>query len=138
MNRKMTTRPMNTRIKELWVKALRSGEYPQDNTYLRTSDGYCCLGVLCDLAVQENVIHAPLRYDDAGNCNYYWYGEGDDQREDVLPDIVSQWAGLETPGGYPENNPIVGFPDNNFTTLAELNDTHHTFAEIADIIENNL
>ena len=34
-----------------WIEALESGEYPQDprGGALKTSDGYCCLGVLCEL-----------------------------------------------------------------------------------------
>lgn len=32
-----------------WVKALRSGKYTQERGYLRTENGFCCLGVLCDI-----------------------------------------------------------------------------------------
>ena len=31
-----------------WVNNLRSGEYTQDKSYLKTDEGYCCLGVLCE------------------------------------------------------------------------------------------
>ena len=46
---------MNRQIKDKWITALRSGEYNQDSDggYLKTCDGYCCLGVLCDLYVKE-------------------------------------------------------------------------------------
>jgi hypothetical protein len=40
---------MKTEIKERWINALRSGEYRQDKTCLRTINGYCCLGVLLDV-----------------------------------------------------------------------------------------
>lgn len=40
---------MDTEIKRKWVEALRSGEYMQAQGKLRRSDGYCCLGVLCDV-----------------------------------------------------------------------------------------
>ena len=45
---------MNPEIKTKWLTALRSGDYNQGQTLLRsTKDEYCCLGVLCDLAPPE-------------------------------------------------------------------------------------
>lgn len=41
---------MNPEIKAKWIAALTSGEYEQTRNYLhRTGDGYCCLGVLCEV-----------------------------------------------------------------------------------------
>jgi hypothetical protein len=40
---------MNKELKERWVAALRSGDYPQTQNELCNSEGYCCLGVLCDI-----------------------------------------------------------------------------------------
>lgn len=39
--------------KEKWLNALRSGEYTQEREYLQCNGGYCCLGVLGDLAVED-------------------------------------------------------------------------------------
>jgi len=36
-------------IKEKWINALRSGEYEQIRGALRREEGFCCLGVLCDI-----------------------------------------------------------------------------------------
>ena len=33
-----------------WTTALRSGQYIQTKFSLRSDEGYCCLGVYCDLA----------------------------------------------------------------------------------------
>ena len=33
-------------LAEKWILALKSGEYAQDKKNLKTSNGYCCLGVL--------------------------------------------------------------------------------------------
>ena len=42
---------MKKEVAELWVKALRSGDYRQGFGRLRTpEDNYCCLGVLCDIS----------------------------------------------------------------------------------------
>jgi hypothetical protein len=44
---------MNAVLKNLWVEALESGAYEQDTGTLKTDLGYCCLGVLCEVAGQE-------------------------------------------------------------------------------------
>lgn len=41
---------MNHVIAIRWAEALESGRYPQGYGRLRTEDGYCCLGVLCDIS----------------------------------------------------------------------------------------
>lgn len=41
---------MDSKIKEAWLKALRSGEYQQGRHRLRNEDDcFCALGVLCDI-----------------------------------------------------------------------------------------
>ena len=47
---------MTAEQKELllkWVAALRSGKYPQTRLKLKDHEGYCCLGVLCDVVNPE-------------------------------------------------------------------------------------
>jgi hypothetical protein len=45
---------MNKQLIQHWVKTLRSGEYQQGSTVLRTiDDKFCCLGVLCDIAKES-------------------------------------------------------------------------------------
>lgn len=47
---------MNQNVKARWIEALRSGRYTQGRHLLRSpGDKYCCLGVLCDLAVEDEV-----------------------------------------------------------------------------------
>ena len=41
---------MNKELKAKWIAALRSGEYPQTRQALRDDQGFCCLGVLCEVA----------------------------------------------------------------------------------------
>ena len=52
---------MHQEVKQQWVTALRSGEYAQGNGHLRKDDEYCCLGVLCDIAVKAAVTHGRQR-----------------------------------------------------------------------------
>ena len=39
---------MKTDVKEKWVEDLLSGDFEQGVGALRTDEGYCCLGVLCE------------------------------------------------------------------------------------------
>jgi hypothetical protein len=40
---------MDAELKKKWVEALRSGEYTQTQGHLKSSEGFCCLGVLCEV-----------------------------------------------------------------------------------------
>ena len=121
---------MNTEIQEQWVAALRSGDYQQGKGTLRSADDeFCCLGVLCDLAVKAGVeinVHAPDEYE-IGNS--YHYGNS----ESYLPVAVLEWAGIDS------NDPIIG-PTRSYQgqTAATYNDGGKTFAEIADLIEQGV
>ena len=60
---------MNKEVKQQWVAALRSGEYKQGKNALRRQyEGedaeFCCLGVLCDLAVKAgfSVVEVPITF----------------------------------------------------------------------------
>jgi hypothetical protein len=52
---------MNPELKVKWVEALRSGKYTQGHTTFKSSEGYCCLGVLCVVAGHPEFI-APDNY----------------------------------------------------------------------------
>jgi hypothetical protein len=128
---------MNPEIKALWLAALRSGEYEQGKGYLNRSGTFCCLGVLCDLAVKQGVedlaVETKSLYGgSAGSFVTYNSDSGD------LPEVVREWAGLdgvstqevETWEGSAVKHPL---------NLVDLNDDKgYTFAEIADVIERDL
>lgn len=115
---------MNPEIKTKWVDALRSGEYQQTHGDLRDSDGFCCLGVLSDLAVNDGVVkwHADMIRDP--KTGHLVAG--------LLHGKVGDWAGLEC--GDPEVTDRMGMP----MTLSILNDNGEPFTVIADIIEEQL
>lgn len=115
---------MNETIKKQWIEALRSGNYTQGTGALhkRSSDGldtFCCLGVLCVLAVDAAAIRAPVGV----VVDRMLYG--DDEHGGYLPKAVREWAGIGSEDGSLRNG------DN----LATHNDNGATFMEIADIIE---
>jgi len=122
---------MDKKIKARWVKALRSGKYKQGVGMLANAreKTYCCLGVLCDLAVKSKVIDPP-EGDGVSNISLVFAGE-----ESELPTLVVEWAGLE------ENNPTVKarpIPGHTGTSLVALNDSGRTFGQIANYIEKSL
>ena len=120
---------MDSKIKARWLAALRSGDYLQARGFLRSARGYCCLGVLCEIAVQEGVTTRVTRGE--GAESYY----GEDFFSTVLPEQVSDWAGgLSSSGALPGEATIDGSFSGN--TLADLNDSgRYTFEQIADVIE---
>lgn len=118
---------MNEEIKKEWVAALRSGEYEQGREYLNTKGKYCCLGVLCEIAIKHG-LDLPIRTRRTySNISVIAY----DQIEHVLPAKVQKWAGLGS------ESPSVQFNGCN-TALAEMNDEGMSFERIADIIEEKL
>jgi len=136
---------VNPEVKAKWVAALRSGDYKQATGHLRVTtgtgdnqqDGFCCLGVLCDLAVKAEVIGEPDAVTlDPVKKIYRYDGEG----TMWLPAKVADWA--EMPAGPHRDNPFV--PDPRFhgegmrQHLASLNDDKVSFDEIADLIEQYL
>jgi hypothetical protein len=113
---------MNPQIKQKWVSALRSGKYQQTQRRLHDENGFCCLGVLCDLYGKENNVE----WDLANNGhNVYVFQD----MVGCLPVSVKEWADLE------DCNPRV---DDQTDSLIGLNDTGCTFEQIADVIEKQL
>lgn len=117
---------MNAKIKALWIERLRSGEYRQIRQFLSdTSNGRCCLGVLCDLAVEAGIAR---REGGALRVLYAAVADGEDSAMGILPTAVGRWAGLTSRD-----------PDIGPASATELNDSKGmSFAEIADEIERYL
>jgi len=123
---------LNPEVKEKWVAALRSGEYSQGEGVLKdvpegdSTPKYCCLGVLCEIAVQEGVIKkVPLMNHNAGKSRVGVY----------LPRKVAKWAGLKDISDGRKMGDVDGTEQGR---LATMNDTGNTFGAIADTIEEDL
>ncbi len=139
---------MNPEIKQKWLNALRSGEYPQGRNSLRNINGFCCLGVLCDIYSKElnkswtrygadREVYAP--FDELRDKVEEYDELHMDDESELLPQSVMNWAGLES--GSPEveiNNDEFDGIGSLKRELALLNDEGETFATIADLIEQSL
>ena len=141
-------------VKAEWLSALRSGEFSQCKGKLSDGVGHCCLGVLSELAVRAGVISKheeeftwrPVFTDEDKTETRVTYAN----QSNYLDRTVAEWAftpeSLERADymGWEYENPRVPHPqpDNEKgverTSLAELNDDDYSFAEIADVVEENL
>lgn len=130
---------MKKEVADLWIVALESGEYAQgigalhqikeemlnDKVY---PAGYCCLGVLCEIAIKNGLDVVKIETD--------VYKEAYDKTCDFLPVKVKDWAGMNTVTGEfdcPNDDP----DDSDTAELTDLNDNGKTFKEIANIIREN-
>lgn len=114
---------MNQEIAKKWVTELRSGRYQQGTGYLRKEGKYCCLGVLCELAVADGIISWELPRMEGGPDTI-----GNTKDSGLPPSTVCDWAGLKSPEGT--------LPDDSY--LSKLNDEGLNFNEIAELIELNV
>lgn len=118
---------MNKQVKREWIKALRSGEYVQTTGLLvrveKEGDSFCCLGVLCELAVQAGVVPRWKEHKDRRSLFIQIPGEAETTTA-ALPTAVIRWAGLDA------YNPSIGPRD-----AWSRNDGGETFKEIADAIK---
>lgn len=130
---------MHPEIKAQWTAALRSGEYQQGNGSLSKNGKYCCLGVLCDLAVKAGIIKPAEKWDEAEADEY-----GSTAETYYLPEAVMDWSGVDynpnvdqdkLPEGIKWQHDPASKDDCAGASLANLNDGGTTFAVIADIID---
>lgn len=112
---------MNSKVKKLWLKALRSGKYKQTKGVLKNHKGYCCLGVLADI-YNKDKINSGWKYDDY--LKQYRYEE----KVGVLSDNICKWANISTQGGF---HNIKG----EYKALVTFNDRGKSFKQIANYIE---
>lgn len=128
---------MNEDIKAQWIENLTNGRYEQARGSLVKveEDGskrFCCLGVLCDMAVQAGVVPEPVIGADG-----YHYGYGAQADFSVLPNEVAEWAGINNYGYV--GNVRYGTGGSRDVTgdiqLSAHNDSGVPFKEIAKTIE---
>lgn len=128
--------PMNPEVKKLLVDALRSGDYPQTRGYLQVKEpvesrqpGFCCLGVLSEVAVS---VDAPNVFKEDRPCHNglvveYFEKYNDDVPREVsttqLIHSVTEWSGMD---------------ETVASCLMGINDNGGSFDLIADLVEEYL
>ena len=130
----------NKQIIRKWVDELRSGKWKQGDGRLATGPDYfaeskevryCCLGVLCEMAVESGIIS---RF--STHSRGYAYGKSEmDSRICLLPVAVIDWAGFSEDEGGLNDDPMIECPDRSPIRCSAANDHGATFPEIASMIE---
>ena len=106
------------RVRRL-VAELRTGDHRQARKYLATEEGFCCLGVACEVAMaggldmaKEERFHKPHAYQNV-RVRHFFYNPvmvtvtGSAR---VLPAPVARWFGFVNALGVPANNPRLQIP----------------------------
>jgi len=111
---------MKPERKAVWVEALESGVYKPGRMRLVRSEiagkqYWCCLGVLCDLALKSGEVPGLIRDGD--------YFVETTCESGVPPEAVFEWAGLT---------------QDEAAFLADINDTGAPFRVIASYIRRHL
>lgn len=128
---------MRSEVRELWATALESGRFRQGTgrltTLFRKTDGaltarHCCLGVLCELAIEAGVELTVTDVDlDADGARRAY-----DHAVNFPPQAVLAWADLD------EQNPLVRHRDRPVSLGIVNDELSATFAEIAKLIRDQL
>lgn len=118
---------LKKKIKKKWLKALHSDKYKQTTSCLHDANGYCCLGVLTDIYLNEK----GKTWEDEYPVNK----DGEHGWQATLDEKVAEWAFKPKYSNCDDAQVEV---EGSNHCLAELNDNGYTFNEIADIIEAQL
>lgn len=124
--------------RKLLTDALRSGEYRQGRNRLRRHrdgepDGFCCLGVACDVYLKNG---GEGHWSEPEATKGWWFvtpkstETGPDQDYITLPGMVADWYGFREPGGNFDTRFRSGWH-----SLTNLNDAGTSFSAIADLID---
>lgn len=131
---------MDARIAKMWYERLPNYKKAKHALKALTSKegeiGHCCLGVLCELYLEEN----PNAGEWISNAaSEFRFTSTKEDRGGMLPNAVREWAGMETDSGK--------FGDGPDESLVSLNDGYYSkngdkivelsFEEIAKVIEEN-
>ena len=138
---------MRSDIAKRWAGELRSGKYAQGTDVLKSAVAaadseieYCCLGVLCEMAVKDRVIPPPVIQDryrselGTPGRNTWAFCDGNEEVFSELPQKVLDWAEMLDSSGYLQD-PLGTTAGES---LSVMNDNGCTFTEIADTIEDNV
>jgi hypothetical protein len=117
---------MDAQLKQQWIDALRSGKYQQAKHKLKGEDGFCCLGVLCDVYDPNSWGRLEEIKDDVFGYNFKGFSPA------LPPDALCK--------GFPDENPTGMLPFRSRferdLSLTILNDSgEFTFDQIADVIQ---
>jgi hypothetical protein len=119
-------------IKTRWRAALESEKYPQCTDKLKSSEGFCCLGVLGDLAVEDGVA--------SWNGDILVVKNSSQSERNNFPESLLKWAFEVKPNTHCTVSNFPYFTNSKVrktNCLTYANDSGTTFPEISKLIEEN-
>ena len=120
-------------VKKLWVDALRSGDYTQGRHKLCNNGNYCCLGVLCELAVEWGAPDLKRSVGDSTGVTVVNFGG----EVNYLPSALEKSLFTHADNEETLRHIKVNINGHNFP-LPVHNDRGVSFNDIADAIEEQL
>lgn len=118
---------MRKDVAKKWARELRSGKYAKGTDALNASGKFCCLGVLCELAIKNGVVVDKLTDEDTDVTYDGEYGS--------LPVAVQEWAEMQSQDGFFYDEKGTQTKRKNLTIVNDK--MKYGFGRIADIIEKN-
>lgn len=118
-------------IKSKWIEKLRSGKYTQGTGALNENGSYCCLGVLCEVYMEETGDGKWIPVDRTNAMAFKTYNSGM-HHSGFPPHAVIEWSELET-----ENGELPESSRSQYESLADANDEGRSFKQIASLIEKH-
>ena len=121
--------------REEWCERLESGEYNQTTGALYDGDGYCCLGIACNLFIEKTQAG-----EWTAECTFKMKPGQESFRRTyscLLPGAVREYFGLQTDVGEFIPPPGMSMPatfQEGDMDLAVLNDRGWDFGKIAKLI----
>ena len=119
---------MKPEIAKPWADKLR-GDLKQTESCLSDGESFCCLGVLCELAIEMGVPITKYKRNEYAGDETITYLTGGQKSYLYLPETVKEWAGLKSSEGRTSDGRDC---------LAEMNDRGCSFKTIANFIESNV
>jgi hypothetical protein len=132
---------MDAKLKEAWVKALRSGDYRQANGKLfdPAAGSYCCLGVLCKVAGAEfKVAEIVLECDEGSYMSTLNNAPVLNGKPLVSDDNEELSEAYCKEIGIPDQRELIGLNDGEGKPSDKNYKAPQPFDVIADYIEANL
>ena len=128
---------MRKEIANEWVAALP--KYKKGMGFLHGGSGFCCLGVLCELAVKHGVIPPGVTDSVHGDIVVYSSDEHPGESDyTYLPKTVQKWAGMKSKQGvlaYPTQFRAGGGEYGQLSLANDALEESITFDDIARVIK---
>lgn len=128
-----TEQTVDTDLVVRWIEALESGRYTQTTGVLHDDNGYCCLGVLCDIVDptwrEADDEHPEMTDDRARRHARVWDGTNELIN---LPEPLQHLVGLDLAGTKSDRSQwFEPYTRRQAPWLTSANDVGWTFTQIA-------